>query len=153
MIELPHAVVGAAIAVKVSNPALALPLALASHFVLDLIPHWNPHLNREIAKYGKITKQTKVILVFDVIASLCAGFYIASTALPDTNRFGVIIVGALFGVLPDLAEAPYFLIGSRNKWLKKLVRFQSSIQLNVPIIPGLLSQILVLAAAFWWVFG
>lgn len=152
MIELPHALVGAAIAAKVGNPYIALPLALASHFVLDVVPHWNPHLNREIAKYGKITNKTKVILVFDVLASLAGGFYIASTALPDTNRFLIILMGAFLGVLPDLAEAPYFLMGLQSKWIKKLVAFQSSIQFNVPIIPGILSQVVTIAAAWWWVF-
>ena len=117
MIELPHAVVGAAIAAKVGNPALSLPLALASHFVLDLVPHWNPHLNR------------------------------------DTARFITIAFGAFFGVLPDVAEAPFFFLKSKNKWLERLVKFQSSLQFNVPLIPGVISQLLVLVAALWWVLG
>ncbi|MEK7521934.1 MAG: hypothetical protein AAB599_04015 [Patescibacteria group bacterium] len=161
VIELPHAVVGAAIAAKVGNPALSLPLALASHFVLDMVPHWNPHLNREVAKYGHITRTTKYVIGLDVAASLCAGFFIASTALPDSNRSLLtipmeallIILGAFLGVLPDVLEAPYFFWRSKSTFLKKLVAFQSSMQFNVPIIPGLISQLLVIAAAFWWVFG
>lgn len=34
-----HALTGAVIGVTVSQPALALPLAFASHFVVDAIPH------------------------------------------------------------------------------------------------------------------
>lgn len=34
-----HALTGAAIAMVVRQPALALPLALVAHFVMDIIPH------------------------------------------------------------------------------------------------------------------
>lgn len=151
MIELPHAALGAAIAYKIGNPALALPLALASHFALDLVPHWNPHLNDEIKNYGKITVRTKKVLSLDVLASLGIGFYIASLALPDTKQAIIILFGAFLGVLPDVAEAPYFFSGSKNAILRNLVKLQSSLQFNVPLIPGLISQALMLAATLWWV--
>lgn len=150
MIELPHAALGAVIAYKIGNPALALPLALASHFALDFIPHWNPHLNREMEKYGHITKKTKWVIVTDVVLSLAVGFYIASLVLPDTKRAIIIILGSFMGVLPDLVEAPYFFTNSKNEFLAALVKFQSALQFNVPIIPGLVSQALVLLATFWW---
>jgi len=35
----PHLIFGAAIASKISNPFLALPLAFLSHFLLDMLPH------------------------------------------------------------------------------------------------------------------
>lgn len=153
MIELPHTVVGAAIAAKVGNPALALPLALASHFVLDLLPHWNPHLNQEIAKYGKVTLKTRAVIFFDVLISLVAGFAIASTVLPNTQHFIIIILGAFMGVLPDVAEAPYFFFKSKNNLLKRLIKFQSTMQFNVPFIPGVISQVLLVAATLWWIWG
>src|SRR5690242_2115662 len=37
-----HALSGAVIALAVKNPVLAIPLAFVSHFVLDLLPHYNP---------------------------------------------------------------------------------------------------------------
>lgn len=37
-----HALTGAAIALAVKRPELALPLAFVSHFVLDAIPHYGP---------------------------------------------------------------------------------------------------------------
>lgn len=153
MIELPHAVVGAAIATKVANPALALPLALASHFVLDLLPHWNPHLNREMKSHGKITSRTTAIIIADVILSLVAGFYIASQALPDTGRFITIVAGAFMAALPDIIEGPYFFFGWKNQWIQRLIKFQSSMQFNTSFIPGVLTQVAVLAAALWWTFG
>lgn len=151
MIELPHTIVGAAIATKIGNPALALPIALLSHFVLDLTPHWNPHLNKEIKEYGHVTKRTTVIIVGDVVLSLISGFYLASLALPDVNKFLIILAGCFLAVLPDVAEGPHFFLGQRWRPVKRLVEFQSKLQFNVPLIPGLLSQVLVIAAALWWI--
>ncbi len=36
-----HALVGGAIAASIPNPAIGVPLALVSHPLLDLIPHWD----------------------------------------------------------------------------------------------------------------
>lgn len=151
MLELPHTVVGAAIATKVGNPALSLPLALASHFALDLLPHWNPHLNTQLKKFGKITEATKTLILADVIISLVVGMLIAARALPDTTAFSIIILGAFMGVLPDFYEAPYFFLRAKYPFVEKLIRFQKSIQNDVPVSLGLVSQVLILAAAFWWI--
>lgn len=153
MIELPHTIVGAAIAAKVGNPYLALPLALASHFVMDMVPHWNPHLNKEIAKYGKITTLTIWVLIVDVLLSLGAGLLIGSKFLPDTNKFLVVLACCFLAVLPDVAEAPYFFLNKEWRPMKKLVEFQSKIQFNVPFVPGVISQALVVIAALWWIYS
>jgi len=63
VLETPHVVVAAAIAVNVANPALAIPLALGSHFVLEKVPHWNPHLNTELKKFGKVSAQSTNIVI------------------------------------------------------------------------------------------
>lgn len=153
MVELPHTIVGAAIAAKIQNPYLALPLALFSHFVLDLLPHWNPHLNMEIKKFGRITKHTTIIITIDVVLSLVAGFVIASKFLPDVERFLIIIAACFLAVLPDVAEAPYFFFGRKDFLLARLIKFQSNLQFDVPIIPGIISQVIVVTAALWWIYN
>ncbi|MBI2012734.1 hypothetical protein HYS90_02270, partial [Candidatus Curtissbacteria bacterium] len=40
-----HALIGASIAAKITNPYLGIPLAIISHFVADLIPHWDAGTN------------------------------------------------------------------------------------------------------------
>lgn len=152
MLELPHTVVGAAIAAKIGNPALSLPLALASHFALDLLPHWNPHLNAEMKTHGHITRKTMLFIATDVFLSLAGGLLIASTALPDRNQFAIIITGALMGVLPDLVEAPHFFLGTKWAPIQKLLKFQKSIQNDAPPFLGILTQVLLMAAVFAWVF-
>ena len=42
-----HALIGASLAVKITNPYIGLPLAIASHFVADMIPHWDAGTNHK----------------------------------------------------------------------------------------------------------
>ncbi len=153
MLETPHVAVGAAIAMKVVSPALAIPLALGSHFILDRIPHWNPHLNTETKKYGKPTKKSTVIVIIDVCTSLALGFFIASKALPSTSHATTILVASFVSILPDVIEGPYFFLGIRNKFIKRWIVFQKSLQADTSIIPGLLTQVIIIIAALWWIFA
>ena len=108
MLETPHVIVGAAIATKVVHPALAIPLAFGSHFILEKIPHWNPHLNTETEKYGHPTKNTTYIVIMDSTMALLSGTFLAYRALPNTPLFLTILVSSFVAALPDLVEGPYF---------------------------------------------
>ena len=151
VLETPHVVVGAAIATQVANPFLAIPLAFGSHFVLERIPHWNPHLNTEKKKYGKITKQTTIIVIVDVALSLTLGFYIASRVLPDTGHFYTILAACFFSVLPDIIEGPYFFLNAKSKQIRDWIKFQKSLQNDADLVPGLLTQVITIIASFWWI--
>lgn len=154
MLETPHVVVGAAIATKIANPALALPLAFASHFLLEKIPHWNPHLNTEKKKFGKPTKQSTLFVLADVATSLIAGTYIASLVLPDTGHFITIIFACFFAILPDLIEAPYYFLNYHTKFIEKTwIPFKKSIQTDTSFIPGLTAQAITIVTAFWWILS
>lgn len=153
VIETPHVIVGAAIATKVVNPALALPLALGSHFVLDKVPHWNPHLFTETQKYGKPTKKSNLIVAADVAASIMIGGYIAAQALPNTAHALTILACCLIAAAPDIVEGPYFYLNLKTKTLEKWIRFQRSFQINVDFLPGILTQITTVAATLWWILG
>lgn len=152
MLETSHVIVGATIATKVVNPILSLPLAFGSHFVLDRTPHWNPHLNTELKKHGNVTKNTTKIVALDVALALASGTFIASQALPDTNRFFIIMFASFLSVLPDVVEGPYFFLRMKGKKIERWIKFQKSIQYDIPIIPGLLTQVLTIATCFYWIF-
>src|SRR3989338_11425423 len=118
VLETPHVIVGAAIATKIINPALAIPLAFASHFVLEKIPHWNPHLNTEKKKYGKVTKNSTYLVAVDVVISLIIGFSLAFRVMPNTYHAVTILLACFVSVLPDVIEGPYFFFYFRNKYIK-----------------------------------
>ena len=151
MLETPHAILGAAIAVKLGNPALSIPIAFASHFILEKVPHWNPHLNMETEKYGKPTKNSTVIVIIDSSSALIAGSAIAFSQAPNTTMVIGTLLSSFAAVLPDLIEAPYFFLNIRNnKYIKRWIKFQKSIQVNAPPFWGLLTQVLTIAAVFLW---
>lgn len=151
MLETPHVFIGAAIASKIPNPFIAIPLAFASHFVMEMVPHWNPHLNSEIQKYGHPTKRSTVITTIDSSIALMSGSYIAYQALPNVPQ-ALNILGCCFAaVLPDLIEAPYFFLKVRSEKIKKWIKFQKSLQEDTTLFWGLLTQAITITAAIWWI--
>lgn len=152
MLETPHVALGAAIAVAIPNPLISIPLAFASHFLLDMTPHWNPHLNTETKKYGRLTNQTLLIIGFDLAtAALLTGF-LAYRVLPDTNQFLNVALSSFAAILPDVVEGPYFLWGWKNKYIDLWMKFQKSIQADANFFWGTLTQVVTLAACFYWIF-
>jgi len=152
VLETPHVAVGAAIATKVVNPALAIPLAFGSHFLLEKVPHWNPHLNTETEKYGKPTKNSTIIVIADASLALLLGGFLAFRA-PDINHSITILAACFASVLPDLIEAPYFFLRVRAKFIKRWIKFQKSLQEDADVVPGLITQVITIMAALAWIFA
>lgn len=146
MLETPHVALGAAIAVAIPNPYVSIPLAFASHFVLDMVPHWNPHLNTETRKFGHLTNKTLLIIGLDFATALIlTGFLYRG----NIN----ILYCSFFSILPDLVEAPYYLLGFKNKYLEIWRLFQKSIQSDANLFWGILTQIIVICASLFWIFN
>lgn len=153
MLELPHAVVGATIAVLIPNPVISLPLALASHFAMDLYPHWNPHIGKEIKRYGKITSPTLLLLWIDSLSALVVGFSLAKLYFPDYTKSLVLLLCCFLAVAPDVAEIPYFLFNKKWKWLKSFAKLFSSFQSRLPAPAGIYTQLVLLVVCFVLIFS
>ena len=156
MLETPHVAVGAAIATKVGNPYLALPLALLSHFVMDKVPHWNPHLNQDLDKEGKVKRKSanfNLVLV-DSVTALTLGTALASRALPEsTTKAAIILAGCFLAVLPDVVEAPHYFFGIRHPWMNKFIAWQKSIQSDTTPFWGFITQSVAIIASLAWIFS
>jgi hypothetical protein len=150
MLETPHALVGAAIAVKVVNPLLAIPLSFASHFLLDKTPHWNPHLGTEKGKFGKVKTSSTAIIIIDSSLALLSGSFLAFRALPNTTLALTILFSCFAACLPDIIEIPYYYCNSKGGLMEKWVTFQKSIQENAGPFWGTITQLITIAAAIWW---
>lgn len=153
MLETPHVLVGAAIASKITNPLLSMPISFIRHFMLEKVPHWNPHLNFETEKYGKPTRKSTIIAALDVTTSLIAGSFIAFKAYPNTLQTINILACCLMASLPDIVEGPYFFLGFRGKLIKKWIEWQKSIQVDTKFIPGALTQLTTILASLYWIFS
>jgi len=153
MLETPHVFIGAAIAAKIPNPFIAIPLAFASHFLLEMVPHWNPHLNSETEKYGQPTKRSTVITAIDSTLALVSGSLIAYQALPNIGQSALILACSFAAVLPDVLEGPYFFLRVRTARIKKWIAFQKSLQCDISPVWGLLTQVLTIGATLLWLKG
>ena len=151
VLETPHVVVGAAIALKVKNPLLAIPLAFASHFVLERVPHWNPHLNTELKTYGSVTRSTTYLVVLDALLALAFGSTLALKQLPDQLSTLTTLSCCFASVLPDVIEAPYYFLKQRSELIERWIQFQKSIQADTSVFWGLATQVITVLAALWWI--
>lgn len=153
MLETPHVAVGAAIALKIPNPLISIPLAFASHFILDRVPHWNPHFYTETQKFGKPTKKSTTIAVVDSSLALAMGVALAATVLPDWGHTITILACSFASVISDQIKIPFFFFEQRVGFSKKWTDFERSIQIEVPFVPGVLTQLIVISTAFLWIFS
>lgn len=131
-----HAIIGTVIAAKVGNPAMAVPIALASHVVADLIPHWDEGVNEKKTK-NTIAAQA----VIDVIAGFVISYLLIVFLFPQTDliyAFIIIIVSQGF----DWLTAPYYLFGVKE--FKVFYKFQKLFDNGVKAPWGIINQIAVL---------
>lgn len=97
-----HAVVGTVIAAKIGNPALAIPIAVLSHAILDMVPHWDAATNRK----DKSRRRLFVDSFVDGLTAISVSYSVIALLFPYTNlSYAAIIV--FFSLLPDILMAPY----------------------------------------------
>lgn len=96
-----HTLVAGAIAAKIGNPALALPLSFASHFILDSIPHWDFGTNwRKRTKFA-----TGAFAIVDTVVGLSLAWIIFAPKVQPLLLAGCL----LLSVIPDWLEAPWYI--------------------------------------------
>lgn len=92
-----HLLVGSLIAVTIKEPALVVPLAFLSHFVLDMLPHYGYNGNGYgVAIQHKTTYYMEGFGLLAILALLATGIY----------GWNIILLAALLAVSPDF-EWPY----------------------------------------------
>lgn len=104
-----HAVLGTLIAAKVNNPALAIPLALASHVLADMIPHW------DIATNGRQKKNNRLLAdaTLDVLLGFLLSFFLIILFFPATSiPYAILLI--LVSQSFDWIMAPYYFFGITN---------------------------------------
>lgn len=120
-----HVVTGSLIVVAVRQPALALPLAFAMHFVLDALPHFG---NRT-APYARKMQITRHILPFDM---LIAAAILVIIALVRPAHWQYIDLGGILCASPDLMWFPGFVRAMRGETVRRplrgIMKFHSRIQ-------------------------
>lgn len=150
MLETPHVALGLAIATAIPNPYISIPLAFTSHFILDMVPHWNPHFYSETKNFGKPSKFSTTIAVIDELAAIALTLSIAYSILPDLNSAIVAMMCSFASVLPDQIKFPFFFFKQmRYGIIKKWTEWERSIQVEVGPFWGILTQVLVVLGSLY----
>lgn len=136
-----HAVIGTVIAAKIGNPALAIPLAIASHFVADLLPHWDTGYHRAHKSKIRFFIQSFVDVAFSFVLSyLLIYFLFQGTSI----RYAFLIVA--MAQLPDWLTAPYLFFDIKYPPFIWVYRLQKIFDRKLDKPWGFLNQVVILAA-------
>jgi len=93
-----HVMTGAVIALVVKQPALAIPLAFASHFVLDAIPHFGIYENDVIKRNRHWLFRTVLGIDIPLMLGLLVVIpYLAAGKL----AWGIVLASMIAAILPD----------------------------------------------------
>ncbi len=143
MLSTPHMLVGAAITRLIPDPNLSIPLAVASHFVFDAVPHWDgsapkpPFKRRQV-----ITASLDYLLGLTII-------YLLTQNSPDAR---LLFAGAIAATLPDIFQGILSIINYvfKKSYLSMYTKFHVGIQGRLPLLLGLITSSLVsLVAAYF----
>ena len=138
---------GVLIGQNVPTPGLAFCLGVASHFMLDLIPHGDSQLYKNY-KDGNAVKKSLIYVAVDSILAIIILIYLLETA-PYASR-GTMVSGVIGGIIPDFLVA----LGEGVKirpllWFQRLhMRIHDAIASrigNIPLGTGIVMQLAVLA--------
>lgn len=150
MLETPHVAVGIALATKFPNPWIAIPLSLTSHFILDKIPHWNPHLYTETQKFDKPSLKSTIIATIDIASAFILGSAFAFNALPDHKMAILILASSFASVIPDVVKYPYYYFHVRHPLMIKWVNFERNLQVDTKSsFWGIITQAIVIFASLY----
>jgi len=139
---------GVLIGQNVPTPGLAFALGVASHFMLDLIPHGDSQLYTNY-KEGQAVNKSLIYVAVDSLLAIIIFIYLLETA-PYASR-GTMVAGVIGGICPDFLVA--LGEGARIRpllWFQRLhIRIHNAIASrvgNLPLGTGVCMQLVVLAA-------
>ena len=151
MLATSHALAAGVILKTVPDPRISLPLAFASHFLLDLIPHWDfitdrgNHNNSSTLAGEKDRLKLTFLAGGDVLLGVGLTIWLFQSLNPS-----LLFLTIIFAQLPDWLEMPYYFWGlnfAPSIWAKK---FQRKIHSRLPLPWGLLTQVAIIFPLVWW---
>lgn len=134
-----HALVATLIVAKIHNPYISLPLAFVSHFVCDMIPHWDTGTHHR--------EKTKKALFYesglDVFISIVSSYFLYHNILGQGDY--VVLYSAVFlSQLPDWVTAPYLILNWKSPlvfWSKQMYRLQHAMNRRLDKPWGIVTQV------------
>lgn len=144
MLVAPHVAAGVTLGLVLQEPLLVIPIAVASHFLLDTIPHWQ----ETMAPYHP-TWKTYVRIPIDFAIS-AAIIWLALVIHPELGWS--IGLGAFFAAIPDIDVVTIAFPKLRNKIISAYWDWHCKIQREVPTFGGIATQLAVPGTGFLTIF-
>lgn len=118
-----HALTGTAIGLVIGQPILAIPLAFLSHYILDVLPHFESGQGEKAYSKKWFHNYLKAEFIFCVLL-------VAFLAWKQPAYWFLASVCAFIAAAPDLASIKRFILQKNSKTYKpgRYVRFASKIQ-------------------------
>lgn len=130
-----HALIGASLAVKVANPALGIPLAILSHFIADLVPHWDAGTNHK--------RKTKLRLATEATFDVLLGFALVFLLFRNHVNLNYLFVMVISAQLPDWLKTPSDIFGLHVPPFSWIDWISHKTQWRLQLPWGLVTQIAV----------
>ena len=143
MTETAHLILGAAIASKMPNPILASILAVGSHIILDIVPHWDTGTNWRKRSVKKTVLYTGI--------DLGLGTAIGLVLFAKTTPLPYLLFIMFLSTLPDWLEAPYF-FGFKIPPFSSIYKIQHILHKKKQLPWGLITQLAFLAVLLFILF-
>jgi len=144
MLATSHSLTSALIVSKILPPQLSLPLVLLSHYLLDIVPHWDTGTG---LTSGRKSKKTAVL---ETLVDLAIAFTLVFIFFQKGKPFSPLLWVAVFlGILPDLIEFPALFFNIRPFPLNLLEKFHNDIMHRSGKLPwGLIYQLIFIGIIF-----
>jgi len=130
-----HALVGAVIAAKVGNPALAYPAAVGSHFLMDLIPHWDTGIGWR--------KKTMLRTFLETVLDVLVGFFLVFLIFRAQVNPLHLWLTVFFAQLSDWLAAPYIFLGLNIFPFSQAYKLQAALNSKAGLVYGLATQVVL----------
>lgn len=138
MLTTPHLLVGAAIGAQIGNPLVVVPVAGASHFVLDSVPHLMGFIEVE-----DLDKKDVLFVLADVLLGVGILFLLSL----NNPNWEILWIGAIAGMLPDFHHTAQVLFGP--DFLKRYTKVHMKFHYKKPLrlLPGIATQLITTVVA------
>lgn len=138
-----HALIGTIIAAKVGNPALAIPIAIGSHFLADALPHWDTGYHREQKSKRKFFIESG----FDVLLGFVLSWLLITWIFPSTNLLYAFII-IIMAQLPDWLTAPYLFFDWKFFPFSNAYHLQKKFDSRLGLPWGFINQVAAIVILF-----
>ncbi len=142
-----HALIGASLATRIVNPLIGIPIAIASHILADLIPHWDAGTNHK----KKTGNRLKLEAAFDVLLgfALVLLLFRVQIAQNPIYMFSMVISAQL----PDWLSAPVWTLGLKIPPFSWVDYISHKTQTRMQLPWGLVTQVVLVGLLVLFALG